>query len=350
MPSMRNLLTMLALLVVLACSTEAQQTIPSTGQKDPAARVGDRTVTVGELDQRWMQADPAQHAQAVQAIYDGRRNALDDLIAEMVISDAAKAKGVPVEQFVNDEVTKRAEPVTDQQIAVFYGENRGQMQGRPLEQMAPLIRRYLEDQRQAAGRTALIADLRKAGPAVRVLFDAPRQEVAVAPSDPALGPATAPVTLVEFSDFQCPFCQRVEPTMQAIKAKYGDKVRIVWKDFPLTQIHPQAFKAAEAGNCALEQGKFWQLHEKLFANQQALQPEFLKRYAADAGLDAAKFNACLDSSKYEERVRSAVAAGAKLGVGSTPTTFVNGRIVSGAQPLEVFAAVIDEELARAVSK
>ena len=191
-----------------------------------------------------------------------------------------------------------------------------------------------------------MAELRKAGPAVRVLFDAPRQHIAVSPEDPAEGPASAPVTLVEFSDFQCPFCQRVMPTLKQIQQKYGDKVRIVWKDFPLTQIHPQAFDAAVAGNCAREQGKFWELHDRMFPNQQALQPEFLKRYAADAGLDAAKFNACLDSSKYQQKVQDAIDAGTKLGVSSTPTVFINGRVVSGAQPFEVFASVIDEELAR----
>jgi protein-disulfide isomerase len=111
-------------------------------------------------------------------------------------------------------------------------------------------------------------------------------------------------------------------------------------------IHPQAFVAAQAGNCAREQGKFWEYHDKLFANQSALQPEFLKKYAADAGLDTAKFNQCLDTSKYESRVQEALGAGGRLGVTSTPTLFVNGRMISGAQPIEVFETAIDDELAR----
>jgi protein-disulfide isomerase len=127
-------------------------------------------------------------------------------------------------------------------------------------------------------------------------------------------------------------------------------VRFVWKDFPLTAIHPQAFKAAEAGWCAAEQGKFWNYHDHLFANREALQPDDLKKYAAELKLDASKFDACLDSSKYGDRVRQSMNAATGLGVNSTPTTFVNGRAVTGAQPYSEFAAVIDEELERARQK
>ena len=133
--------------------------------------------------------------------------------------------------------------------------------------------------------------------------------VRVPPEGATKGGANAKVTIVEFSDFQCPFCLRVMPTLKRVKQTYGDKVRIVWKDFPLTQIHPQAFKAAEAGNCAREQGKFWEYHDRLFSNQQALQPDYLKKYAADAGLDTTKFNACLDTAKYSDRVQEQMGVG-----------------------------------------
>ncbi|HVQ12823.1 MAG TPA: thioredoxin domain-containing protein, partial [Vicinamibacterales bacterium] len=146
--------------------------------------------------------------------------------------------------------------------------------------------------------------------------------------------------------FQCPFCQRVAPTLKQVKQKYGDKVRVVWKDFPLTQIHPQAFKAGEAAHCASEQGKFWEYHDRLFANQQLLQPNDLKQHAADLGLDSKAFDSCLDSSKYGERVRDGVAEGSRLGVNSTPMIYINGRALSGAQPYETFVNVIDEELSK----
>ena len=337
---MRTALLAVLLLISLACSSQAQQS------GDVAARVGDRAITVKELDERWQKEEPAQKAQAEQAIYDGRKTALDAIIADMLVEQAAKAKGMTADAYVQAEVDKRKKPVNDTDVRNFYVQNSERMQGRSFEQMSGAIQRYLADQAQNDAKESLIAELRKAGPAIRVVMDAPRTPVSIAADDPSQGKADAPVTVVEFSDFQCPFCLRVMPTLKELRSKYGDKMRLVWKDFPLTQIHPQAFVAAQAGNCAREQGKFWEFHDKMFGNQSALQPENLKKYAADLGLDTAKFNQCLDSAKYEARVQGALAVGGQLGISSTPTVFVNGRLINGAQPIEVFQSVIDDELAR----
>ena len=220
------------------------------------------------------------------------------------------------------------------------------MDGRPLSAMAPAINRFLTQQREDAARLALINELRKGGPPVRVMIEAPRFELDVSADDPALGDEKAPVTVVEFSDFQCPYCLRAAPTLKKIRQQYGDRVRLVWKDFPLTQIHPEAFKAGEAGHCAAEQGKFWDYHDQLFSHQGELRPDDLKRHATTVGLDLAAFNVCLDTSKYSKRVLDGVEQGTRLGVNSTPTVFINGRRISGAQAYDVFAAVIEEELAR----
>ncbi len=339
-----------ALVLALACSAPAQQAPAVPSGSDVAANVGDRAITVKEVDDRWRQDQPAAQAQAIQQMYDGRKQALDAMVAEMLVEQAAKAKGVNAAQFTEAEVARRLKPVTDGQVAVFFQENQAQMQGRGIDAMGPAIRRYLEDQQRTTAYETLVAELRKAGPPVRLVLDAPRYQVAATADDPALGNASAPVTLVEFSDFQCPFCARVMPTLKRVHEAYGDRVRIVWKDFPLTSIHPQAFKAAEAGQCAREQGKFWEYHDRLFANQQALEPELLKKYAVDSGLDAAKFSACLDTAKYGDRVQEQMGVGTSLGVSSTPTVFINGRLVSGAQPYDVFTTIIDEELERARSK
>ena len=346
--AMKTALFLTPAVLLLACSaTPAQQSASIPGPGDVAARIGDRSITVRELDEKWRATDAAQHAEALQALYDGRRSALENMIADMLVAEEAKKKGMSPDAYVESEISKRMKPVTDAEVVTFYQSNSSQMQGRSLEQMSPAINRYLADQQRDTARQALITELKKAGPAIRVSLDAPRMTVTLAATDPAVGPASAPVTLVEFSDFQCPFCQRVEPTLKRLRQTYGDKLRIVWKDFPLTQIHPQAFKAGEAGHCAGEQGKFWEYHDHLFGNQQALQPADLKKHAADLGLDAASFGACLDSSKYGERVRDGVSQGTALGVNSTPTIFINGRRLSGAQPYEVFVAAIDEELSRA---
>jgi protein-disulfide isomerase len=333
------------LLISLACSSQAQQAGAGQGGQE-AARIGDRTITVRELDDRWKQEDPAAKAQAEQAVYDGRKAALEAIIADSLVAQAAKATGATTEAFVQAEVAKRLKPVTDTDVRNFYVQNSERMQGRSFEQMSGAIHQYLEQQHQTDAKQALIADLRKSGPPIRVAMDPPRATVQVSPDDPSIGKPDAPVTVVEYSDFQCPFCLRVMPTLKELRSKYGDRMRLVWKDFPLTQIHPQAFIAAQAANCAREQGKFWEYHDTLFANQSSLQPDALKKYAADTGLDAAKFNQCLDSSKYEARVQDALAAGGRLGISSTPTVYVNGRMINGAQPMEVFQSVIDEELAK----
>jgi protein-disulfide isomerase len=340
MHTMRNIFFLTALVSLFACSAAPAQ------QSDTAARIGNRTVTTKELDERWGADDPAAQAEATQKIYDGRRAALDAIIADQLLTEAAKKKGMTAAAFELEELGKRTKAVTDGEVVAFYQANINQMQGRSLEVMGPAISRYLTEQQRDTARRELIAELRKAGPEVRVLIDAPRREVEIEASDPSLGRASAPVTLIEFSDFQCPFCQRVAPTLKKIRETYGDKVRIVWKDFPLTQIHPQAFKAGEAAHCAGDQGKYWEYHDRLFANQQQLQPEDLKKHASEIGLDAAAFGSCLDSSKHGERVRNGVAEGTRLGVNSTPTIYVNGRVLSGAQPYETFVTVIDEELSR----
>lgn len=332
---------------VLACSPAPAQQPTGT---DSAARVGTRTITIKELDDRWRADNAADHAEVSQKLYDGRRAALDAIVAEMLIAEAAKGKNITPEAYATAEITRRIKPVTDADVVSFYQGNVNQMQGRPLDAMSAPIKQYLTERSQEAAREDLLAELRKSGPAVSVLFDAPRIQVDIAATDPSLGSPSAPVTLVEFSDFQCPFCQRVEPTLKQVREKYGDKVRIVWKDFPLTQIHPQAFKAGEAAHCAGDQGKFWEYHDRLFANQQALQVPDLKGHAAALGLNAATFDACLDASKYAERVRDGVAAGSRLGVNSTPMSYVNGRLLSGALPFDAFSAVIDEELARSTAR
>ncbi len=342
---MRNVFIAAGLLITIACAAGAQTGTAQAGQ-DVAARVGDRAITVREIDDRWKREDPGQKAQAEQALYDGRKTTLDAIIAEMLVADAAKAKGVTPDAFIQGEIGKRIKTVADGDVRTFYVQNSERMQGRTFEQMAPAIQQYLEDQQETLARQNLIAELRKGGPPISVMMDPPRTTVTLAADDPSQGSATAPVTVVEYSDFQCPFCQRVMPTLKELRAKYGDKMRLVWKDFPLTQIHPMAFVAAQAGNCAREQGKFWEYHDRLFANQQALQPEFLKKYAAEVGLDTGKFNECLDSSKYEARVQESLGVGTRLGITSTPTVYVNGRMVNGAQPIEVFQSLIDDELAR----
>jgi protein-disulfide isomerase len=173
--------------------------------------------------------------------------------------------------------------------------------------------------------------------------------VKVATTGPAKGPANAPVTIVEFSDFQCPYCGRLSPTLKQVEQKYGDKVRLVYRQYPLP-FHRFAQKAAEASLCANDQGKFWQMHDAIFADQQALEVAQLKSKATDLGLNTEQFNQCIDLGRHAAAIQADVKDGAAAGVTGTPALFVNGRLILGAVPLEQITSVIDDELKRAEHK
>lgn len=167
----------------------------------------------------------------------------------------------------------------------------------------------------------------------------------VSETDPFKGPIDSKVVFVEFSDFQCPACGAAFPTIKRLSDEYSDRVKFVYKDFPLSTIHPFAQKAAEAAQCALEQLKFWEYHDTLFANQEKLTVTDLKQYAVTLGLDSAQFNECLDSAKYSSRVSEDFAAGQKVGVNGTPTFFINGVKYSN-MAYEQFKQILDAELAK----
>ncbi len=165
--------------------------------------------------------------------------------------------------------------------------------------------------------------------------------------DPARGPEDAPVVIIEFSDYQCPFCRRFRmQTYDQLFATYGDKIRFVYRDFPLSQIHPEAINAAIAANCAGEQGQYWEYHDKLFQQTQGLNQDAYIAYAQELGLDMEAFQACLQDPAQREEVLADRDAGVQLGVTGTPTFFINGIPVVGAQPFSVFQQIIDQELAR----
>jgi protein-disulfide isomerase len=178
---------------------------------------------------------------------------------------------------------------------------------------------------------------------------APRPTVeATVDDDPAQGPQDAPVTMIEFSDFQCPYCARFQQdTLPQILSNYGDKIRFVYRDFPLTGLHANAQNAAEASECADDQGKYWEYHDILFQNQAALDVQSLEGYAASLGLDTAAFNDCLTSHKYEQEVNKDLQDGENAGVQGTPSFFINGTLITGAQPYAAFQAAIEAALQKA---
>jgi protein-disulfide isomerase len=199
----------------------------------------------------------------------------------------------------------------------------------------------LKDSQYSTARQAFVDKLR-GGAEVKIVLDAPRLSVDLSGA-PMRGPDDAPVTIVEYSDFQCPFCRRVQPTLSTLQERYGDKIRWSFKDLPLVSIHPAAQKAAQAARCAGEQGKFWQYREELFQNTK-ISDDLHDEISSKLELDKPPFQSCLDSEKFKAAVEADSAEAQSFGITGTPAFVINGILLSGAQPLEAFTAVIEREL------
>jgi protein-disulfide isomerase len=272
-----------------------------------------------------------------------RNQALDVLIGRALIEKEAAARHVSPEALDAAEVVAKA-PVTDAEVKTLYENNKARFANTPEADALQQIRASVLQQRQTERRSAFARELR-ARYDVKVMLEPFRVPVELAQA-PVRGNPKASVTLIEFSDFQCPYCQRVRPTMTRLREMYSDRVRFAFRHYPL-DFHPQAQKAGEAAACAGEQGKFWEMHDRLWQNPGKLQVEDLKAHAQSLGLVAADFASCLDSGRFATLVENDLRAGQEYGISGTPAFFVNGRPIVGAMPLEAFQQVIDDELARA---
>jgi protein-disulfide isomerase len=332
------------LFLFVACSSSAQP-MRQQSATDVVATVGPTKITLGEADELAM----AQHAgnfgdlTLAQALYEARRAALDAIVGNHLLDAEAKASGTDRGAVIEREITGKVTAPSDADIAAWYAAYPDRVGGATIDQVSAPIRSLLIQERTAATRTEYLDRLKAKTPVV-ITLEPPRLAVSAA-GRPSVGPATAPVQIIEFSDFQCPFCFRANPTVKQVLSTYGDRVSLVYRHYPLPN-HPNARPAAEAAACANEQGRFWDYHDRLFANQNRLGSADLKQHAAELGLDAKRFNDCFDSRKYESEVDADIDAGEAAGVSGTPAFFVNGRSINGAQPFENFKRIIDDELSR----
>lgn len=325
---------LLAAALTAGCARSAPQ-VP-----EAAGTVAGETITVAQVDARVQEVEP----EAWQALYEARRRALEALIDERLLAGEARRTGVEADSLVERQVEATVAAVSDSQVQDFYERNRGRMGGQPLEVVREAIRDYLVAGSRQQARQAYLAGLRsQAG--VAIALEPPRARFEIDGGERAKGSVEAPIQLVEYSDFECPYCGRAQPAVREVLATYGDRVLLVYRDFPLS-MHEHAHLAAQAGQCAHEQGRFWEYHDVLFANASQLAADDLKRHAAAAGLDPAAFAACLDSGRTAPGVDADLESGAAQGVSGTPAFFINGLRLSGAQPFAAFQQVIDDELRR----
>jgi len=311
---------------------------PSMPAGSVIASVGGRQITSGMIEER---LKPIIYKLRLN-YYQLARQAADVAINDQLLLEEANRRNVPPEEMVRKEVSDKLHTPTDAEVAKFYEDNKARMSS-PLADVRLQIGTFLLEQDRQRLQDELAARLR-AGANIRFLITAPVVPVQAisADDDPVRGDATAGVTIVEFTDFQCPSCAAMQPLLDEVQKIYGNKVRLVVRDFPLA-MHPNARKAAEAANAANAQGKFFEYSALLFKRQNALDVPSLKKYASELGLDRKRFDAALDGGQYAAEVKHDMDDGEIYGVDSTPAIFINGMALTE-MSMEALRALIDRGL------
>lgn len=312
---------------------------PTVAADKPVAVVAGKPITESEL----LEQTRAQMQQLRNQEYEIKRNALDTMVTQKLVEAEADAQKLSIQDLLAREVDSKVRETTEEEITAFYEGQKDRI-NRPLAEVKDQIAAYLKQGRGQQARQDYFSSLRKKLP-VEILLQPVRLNVQ---ADPARtrGAASAPITMVEFSDFQCPFCLKAYPTVRAVLAKYGDKIRFSYRDFPLRNIHGQAQEAAEAARCAADQGKFWQYHDYLFENPGNLSREQLLEAAGKISLDTAALELCMESGKHRNAVEQDYQEGLQAGISGTPAFYINGIFLNGSQPASAFEQIIDSELAR----
>ncbi|HEX3559365.1 MAG TPA: thioredoxin domain-containing protein [Pyrinomonadaceae bacterium] len=302
------------------------------------ATVNGKNITAGDIEEGLRPLV----SQVQQQVYLLRRNDLDLRVNDILLTQEAQKRSVTTRALLDSEITSKIPVITEAQAQDFYNKNKERITGDFPTVKYQLIE-FLQQQEQQKLEGALAQRLRN-GASVQTFITPPEQPVFQIATDdqPTKGKADSAVTVVEFTDYQCPVCAQAQPVLDKLIAEYGDRVRFVVRDFPLSQ-HKDAEKAAEAAEAAREQGKYWDFTAILFRNQSALGADQLKQYAGVIGLDRKRFDAALDSGKFAGEVERDMRDGEKIGVNATPTFFVNGRQVPD-RTYEALKAAIEASL------
>ncbi|MEE4273933.1 MAG: thioredoxin domain-containing protein [Thermoanaerobaculales bacterium] len=326
-------------LITVALVACAQPAGDEASGIEVAARFGDNVITVAELEE----AAGGQLVGLYQQIYQVKDQQLRQMIYNQLIEEAAASENLTRDEYFKREVLDNVSDPTDEQIKQVLEQYRSQLPADE-EQARGQVVAFLSQQSRAQ-QEAILKDKLMAGADVEILLDPPRVKPVVDASTPMRGPENAPVVIVEYTDYQCPYCVRAQQTIAAILARYGDSVVHVFKNLPLP-MHAQAKLAAEGALCAGDQDKFWEMHDWLFANKSNISLETMSAQAGVLELDVPTFTSCVETGAYRAQVDAETREAGSFGIRGTPGFVINGRVLSGAQPFDAFAAVIDDELKR----
>lgn len=314
-------------------------------RKAVVARLDGETISAGEVDDRVKGGLIRAEVEYRETSHKLRTQGLEEIINERLVAKKAKAENLTPDAYIERELKARVKPPTDAELRALYDQAKASGQELPpFDVIRPEIVRYVADKKAQDALEEIHGKLREEAKIESLLPALELPRVAVDSKGPSFGAENAAVTIVAFSDYECPFCKQAEPAVKQIVEAYPGKVRVVYREFPLPN-HRHAQKASEAALCAGDQGKYWQMNEKLFANQHALEVAQLKEYARAVGLDQAAFDKCLDGSSKAAEIDASIKAGDEAGVSGTPSFFINGRPLSGAASFDRFKEIIDAELA-----
>lgn len=335
---MRNIL--IATVMVLAGVSTTVAQAPAEDASDPVVATYDGDVIRESELEEYAQSELLPLRQQE---YEIKRRAVDNLVFERLLERQAAAAGISRDEYYAQQVGAKVADPSEEEIESTLERFRARLpedDAEARQRVIEALRQRSLQETEAQNRSQLLAEAD-----LDVRLTAPRTEVPVSEDDPILGPADAPVTIVGFTDYQCPFCERAEATLDRVRETFGDQVRIVMKQLPLPN-HPQARPAAMAALCAGEQGKYWEMHDRIFANRATLSAETFQQQAQQIeGLDVAEYTECVAEERYDDAIEADLALARQVGAQATPTFFVNGRVLRGAQPYEEFARIISEELA-----
>ncbi len=327
----------LAALLFAGCSTAGRES------NEVLATIDGESIKMSDIDSETLDRLALMDYEFQRERHDVLAAAVDIAVRDKLLEGEAARRGISLDELVEIETGDKIE-VTYEEVVNLYRRNIQAFGGRSVEEMQPQIEEYLVNYK----RDQLLSGLaqRLAGDRdLAILLEPVRVELDNGDS-PAFGPANAPVTLVEFSDFECPYCGRFFETINQLKENYGDRLRVVYRQYPL-DIHANAYAAAVASLCANDQGRFWEMHDLMFSEQSQLDREALKEKAGRIGLDQGAFDACLASPRHTPQIESDMREANRIGLSGTPFVLVNGvQVPGGAAPYPVIAELIDEELER----
>jgi protein-disulfide isomerase len=330
--------------------SDLPETTKMPNATDLAAQVGDRAITVQDIDREWRRTDPSGYLAFMRQLYDNRRRVADQMVADELIAGEAKARGLTPDALLEQEIPKRIVTTPESAVLALYQGLGDRARGATLEQLKPAIRAWLTTITEPEiAKMSYLEELMKVSTRSTVFLEAPRVKVERSAQDPVLGPADSPIEIVAFGDFDSAEYAQLAQAFPRVRDTFGDRVHVVFKNLPM--IGPESLAIAQAAACAHAQGKFWSYHDAIIKRTGPIDSAQLKQLGRDVGVsNRGTFETCIDRDEYEPAMRRALIEAERYAIQSSPSFLVNGRLAPAPPPFlppaEYFKRLVEEEILR----